>query len=303
MSLRKFMFGLSACLLLCSVFTVDLSARTRTVRVDCFEGESINRVLRYYWWIDELTIELNGICDEDVLVKRDNVTLRGINLDGYGEPTDGIRAVSTDEDKPPNFGATLFIRDALNVTVENLILTGAVLHGLRVVDSGNPGPTPILVKNCRLENNASRGLSLGRAGVFIEDTEIARNGVGAAVMNNSDFNCERCSIEGTLSGGGSELALIGSTLKGRFQVFWSRIDLTDTDQTENPTFNAVFHDSQLNIREGSTILGQTRFTAFSTGVFFFDTHTGDLMCSTGGDVVCPGATINGTSNCSQCLVP
>ena len=284
MSLRKFMFGLIGGLLLCSVVTVEVRSeplsfmvdddddddgdkpRVRTVKVDCSRGKSINKALRKYKNADELIIEIDGICDEDVLVQRDNVTLLGINLDGAGEPEDGIRAVSTDAG-PPTFGATLFIRDALNVTVENLILTGGGL-GLRVVDSGNPGPTPILVKNCRLENNTFSGLSLGRANVEFEDTVIIGGSMSATLINMSNFSCEKCSIKGTLLGGDSSLSLIGSTLKGRFQVAWSRIDLTDTDQTENPTFNAVFHDSQLNIRGGSTILGQTRFTAFSTGVFF-----------------------------------
>jgi hypothetical protein len=301
MSLRKFMFGLIGGLLLCSVVTVEVSARTKTIRVDCSRGKSIKRALAYSWWIDELTIEIDGICDEDVLVKRDGVTLLGINLDEDGEPEDGIRAVSTDAG-PPNFGATLFIRDALNVTVENLILTGGEL-GLRVVDSGNTGTALILVKNCRLENNTLAGLSLGRANVVFEDTVIIGGSRSATLIGMSTFSCEKCSIEGALRGGDSTFSLIGSTLKGRFQVARSRIDLTDTVQTENPTFNALFHDSQLNVRGVSTILGLTRFTAFSTGVFFSDTHTGDLMCLSGGDAVCPGATINGTSNCPQCLVP
>ena len=306
MSLRKLMFGLIAGLLLCSAVTVEVSARTRTVKVDCARGKSINKVLKVSWWIDELIIEIDGICDEDVLVQRDNVTLRGINLDGAGEPEDGIRAVSTDPDAPPNFGATLFIRDALKVTVENLILTGGVLHGLRVVDSGNPGPTPILVKNCRLEYNTLTGLSLGRANVEFEDTVIIGGSMSATVINASNFSCEKCSIKGTLLGGSSVLTLIDSTLEGRFQIVQkSRMTLTNTVQKENPTFNnAVFHDSQLSIREGSTILGRTLFTAFSTGVLGAGTtHDGNLMCVSGGDVFCRGATINGTSNCSQCLVP
>jgi hypothetical protein len=282
----------------------DKEPKVRTVRVDCFKGKSINKALKKHK-NDELIIELDGICDEDVLVQRDNVTLRGINLDSEGEPEDGIRAVSTDPDAPPNFGATLFIRDALNVTVENLILTGAALAGLKILDSGSGGPLPIVVRNCRLENNTDVGLALTRANAVFEDTVFTGNGVGPTVMTKSVFGCANCSIVGPLLGGSSILTVIHSTLKGRFQVnSKARITLTNTEQSENPSFNGVFGDSQLNITEGTIVHGRTLFTAFSTGVLGQGTtHDGNLMCVSGSDVVCPRATINGTSNCLQCLPP
>ena len=110
MSLRKSLFGLGM-----FIFCFG-TVSAKTAKVDCFKGKSINAVLKAHKNVDELIIEIDGICDEDVLVQRDNVTLLGINLDGSGDPTDGIRAVSTDV-VPPTFGVALLIRDAVNVTV------------------------------------------------------------------------------------------------------------------------------------------------------------------------------------------
>jgi hypothetical protein len=134
---------------------------------------------------------------------------------------------------------------------------------------------------------------------------ITGNGIFATIMTASNFRCERCFIEGLLAGGTSSLNLIDSELVGSFQVNTkSHLTLNNTDQTLNPDVNTLHTDSQLHMFRGSTILGETQVDAFSTGVFRFGTtHTGDLMCSTGGDVVCPRAMITGTSNCSQCLPP
>ena len=92
------MFGLGTCLLLCSGMTIAVKGKaTKTVKVDCFKGKSINAALNANKNVDELTIEIDGICYENVIVDRDNVTLRGINLYENGEPEDGIEAASMDE--------------------------------------------------------------------------------------------------------------------------------------------------------------------------------------------------------------
>jgi len=314
MSSRKLMFGLSACLLLCPAATVaaygdddddDKQPKVRTVRVDCSTGHSINKAFNRHKNADALIIEIDGICDENVLVQRDNVTLSGINPDEYGEPTDGIQAVSTDPDAPPNFGATLLIRDVLNVTVENLKLTGGAV-GLRIVDSGSGPLLRIFVKNCSLEENTNRGLTLARTVAQFEHTVIAENSQGAIATNRSNFFCEHCLIEGTLLGTSSYLSLSHSKLERFFLLVNSFLRLENTVQTDNPIprFSLVNDNSELRIATNSTVLGPTIVNGFSTGILEAGTtHTGNLVCGTGGDVVCPGATINGTSNCLQCLVP
>ena len=172
MSLRKGLFGLGM-----FIFCFGMVC-AKTVKVDCFKGKSINAVLNAHKNADELIIEIDGICKEDVIVQRDNVTLIGINPEiAPGLPADGIEGDSTDPDAPPNFGVALWIRDAANVTVENLRIFGGARHGLRITNSR----LLISVINCRLEDNPQRGLSLVDSEVTVRDTTLTRNGVGAVV--------------------------------------------------------------------------------------------------------------------------
>ena len=165
------------------------------------------------------------------------------------------------------------------------------------------------MKNCRLENNARRGLALARSSVRFEDTVITGNGTGATIIGTkSVFRCENCFIGGLLFGGGqSVLDLIDSELVGSFRVNSNtRLILDNIDQTDNPDGNQLNGDSQLHVFGGSTILGETQFRTFSTGLFRENTtHDGDLFCNRGSDVVCRPTTDiigGGTSNCSSCFL-
>src|SRR5712691_11791438 len=87
------------------------AARPVRVRVDCDRGERIRAALRRS--ADELVIEVRGMCDEDVLVERDKVTLHGASPD-----RDGIRSTLS------GAHAALMLRRSHDVVVENLKLTG-----------------------------------------------------------------------------------------------------------------------------------------------------------------------------------
>src|SRR5687767_1580107 len=88
---------------------------TATVKVQCGQGFSITQALEQHPNAQRLIIEIEGMCDENVIVRRDRVTLRGSN-----SANDGIRAVLNTEQSD----AALWVRGAHLVTVENLKLTG-----------------------------------------------------------------------------------------------------------------------------------------------------------------------------------
>jgi len=317
MSLRKIMFRLGTCLLLCSWVTITVKGKaTKTVKVDCFKGKSINKALKKHK-NDELIIEIDGICDEDVLVQRDNVTLLGINLDPDGEPEDGIRAVSTDLNEPPNFGVALWIRDAANVTVENLRIFGAARHGIRVTNS-SPG---IFVVNCRLEGNTQRGLSVVDARVTVRDTTLTGNGVGGATLFGAVATFRDCIFDeagiAVTATDHSRARLRDSTVtSGAYRAnIKSIIELDDTDQIANPLVigNRFTSGSQLNASVSSSIKGPSTFTNFSSGFLGsagggnVATHSGDITCRSVSDVFCPdpASIIDGgvTVGCASCIVP
>lgn len=307
MSLRKGFLGLCV-----FIFCFGMVC-AKTVKVDCFKGKSINAVLNAHKNAEELIIEIDGTCKEDVIVRRDNVTLLGINLDVDGEPTDGIQGVSTDPAAPPNFGVALWIRDAANVTVKDLRIFGAARHGLRVTNS-----RPLIrVENSRLEGNALRGLSVLDARVMVLDTTLTGNVVGGAILFGAVAIFDNCIFDETgiavTATEHSTAVLRDSTVeRGAYRANRkSIIELDDTDQIVNPSENSFTGGSQLRADVPSNIQGPSIFTDFSTGFFEVDgarkaTHDGSTMtCESGSDVFCdePANNLTGGStsiDCSSC---
>ena len=201
MSLRKVSLWLSACLLLCSVVTVDVYGEdddddelsVEIVRLDCFDGESINEALEEEEDADEVIIEIDGICVEYVVVRRDRVTLKGFNNDPM---MDGIQAATTDPADDPR-GCALTVRDARLVFIENLTLREGVWCGLRVLNSrGSRGE--IRAVNLIIEDNGVLGLELRDASMRVIDTEITELATdGIRVETGSFVRCENCTVDVT----------------------------------------------------------------------------------------------------------
>src|SRR5688572_12526718 len=125
-------------------------APAATEKVDCSKGESINKALSKHQGAGSLVVELTGMCQENVVVTRDRVTLRGTD-----PATDGIQAVGNVEQTD----AAVWVRSAQLVTLENLKLTGG-FTGLLATDTNVPF---LLVINCRLDGNVQWGAQLEAA--------------------------------------------------------------------------------------------------------------------------------------------
>jgi hypothetical protein len=187
------------------------SAKTsKTVRVDCGRHESINAALTSNPKAVNLVVEISGMCNENVVVTRDRVTLRGAN-----PATDGIRAVAAIE----TTDAAVWVRDAQLVTIENLTLTGGQ-SGLVATNASEPF---LWVRGCRLEGNASYGVRLETNSlVEMEDTVLTSNGFfNGAVFAASNLRLTRCTLSNVQStptanllvyGGGSYLLMNATTL-------------------------------------------------------------------------------------------
>jgi len=248
MSLRKGFLGL--CVFIFCFGTVC----AKTVKVDCFKGKSINAVLNAHKNADELTIEIDGICDENVIVQRDNVTLLGINLDGEGEPLDGIRGVSTDEEAPPSFGNVLWIRDVANVRVENLRIFGGARDGIRIRNAY----IQIDVINCILEENDRNGLRLLSARVDLDFSTVRGNGRTGVFVRQAAVRLNESTIDEddeAIRASEGVVSLRDSTvMSGSFIAREkSFIELRDTNQMANPDRNRINDDSQLLARDSSVV--------------------------------------------------
>jgi hypothetical protein len=175
-----------------------------TVRVDCGRNQSINRALERHPQVENLTVEIEGICTENVVITRDRVTLRGAD-----PSTDGIRAASD----ATQIDAAVWIRGAHQVTLENLKLTGGYA-GLLATEVSTLWARAV---NCRFEGNRAYGALLETALLQVEDGVLTDNGsVNAGVFQASRLECRRCTLSNPLLTGpiltrNNVLALAGST--------------------------------------------------------------------------------------------
>ena len=162
-------------------------AKTKTITVDCTKKKTLEKALRNN--AEELIIEVRGICEEDVEIRRDRVTLRGEN-----SAFDGIRATA-DSDDPRQ--SVLRIRDARRIRLENLSIEGSSWDGIRLINSFDG----IDLSNVEVRGNAVRGITAIDSAVTITDAVVIDNGdsttgggSGIYAFGSSIVVCERCRL-------------------------------------------------------------------------------------------------------------
>jgi hypothetical protein len=185
----------------------------KVIDIDCTDGDSINKALDKR--DTELIINITGICIEDVVVRRDRVTLRGTD-----PALDGIRAATVDDP----YGAALFIRGGRRVNVENLQLTGARSAGLLIEDVRRS----TMLRNLRIEGNQEVGLRLSNSLVAGFDLSITGNGLaGVGLSETAYLRCDDCTIAdnpsadqgfGVIGAAGALATLIRGSVSGGMPI-------------------------------------------------------------------------------------
>ena len=158
--------------------------KPKTVTVDCTKGQSINAALEANVGEEDLVIEIDGICVEDVLIRRDRLTLKGDDPD-----LDGVEAATTDFTVAPR-GAAVAIRDATLVFLEQLKFRGGVGNGVRVTNARRF----IRIVDCIFEDNGFAGLVVVDAEVFVANTTITGPS-GIAVSESGLLTCRDCIVD------------------------------------------------------------------------------------------------------------
>jgi hypothetical protein len=204
---RIILIAMLCFLVVFSASAKDKTPATATVAVDCSKGQSITEALNQR--ADRLTIEISGICEEDVLISRTHVTLRGTD-----PLTDGIRPAP---DGPKR--QALNVVGVNNINIESLSLSGADI-GLAINASFG-----VFVDNCLIEDESLAGVIAGTASgsINLRDTEITSTAIpvpnrGIWATNGSSMFCSGCTISnherGILLRHGSEMLLEDSTVVG-----------------------------------------------------------------------------------------
>ena len=156
----------------------------KTVNVNCDIGDSIMDALSKKG--DPLTIEISGICVEDVVVRRDNVSFVGTD-----PSLDGVQAATNTEP----FSAAVTVREARNISFENLQFSGGATAGLRVENSRRN----VFVDTCLFLNNGTWGLIAVGSTVEVDNSVIRDNatsgeGGGLRITESGRIDCNGCTI-------------------------------------------------------------------------------------------------------------
>jgi len=184
-------------LFICPAAEAKDESGAKTVIVDCEKGDSINEALEEK--ADELVIEIVGTCQEDVVIERNNVTLRGA-----GSGATVVAASST----------AIYLDRVSRVSLENLSAQGGIEGpgdiggaGVAVVLS-----TGVSVSDLVVELGQSKGMIVAGSEVIISDSDFRDNN-GYGLQGNAS----------KLFFLGGEVELSGNSYEGLLLSFQSSL--------------------------------------------------------------------------------
>lgn len=301
-----------------------LAAGQVAVDVDCNAGDSIADALATPG--EELLIRIDGFCEEDVQVRRDNVTFRGSS-----RFEDGFRPSPDADGEEIAFG-TVIVRDARNIRFERLGWLDAVRNGLAVSNT-----SVVEIERCRFADGA-RGVAASTSYVPILDTQFENNsGFDAGAFDGALLDCTRCRFNNSLfpifatrgglatvtdsqmrgvvgpsaCDGGSRVVVTGTTIEATEIGLWVEqgglatvsdsvlsgaiwafsgglINLDTVTQTLVPTDpNLVGLGASVRALVDTTLAGSVFIDGFGVlAVQGGSSVDGGLFCATGGDAFC-----------------
>jgi len=215
--------------------TAASALKDLVIDVNCASGDRIERALDRINVLDRrMIIVVNGTCSENVVIERDDVTLKA------GTSGGGVSAA--DRTKP-----AIQVNGARRVLLENLTVVGG-LHGVHVAAAGAAtvrnsvvrnaasngvlvdGGSTALVDGCTVENNGASGVAALRAGAAVHGSTVRGNGLygvlsanAASVrLGNIDSAGNVCcgsvvegnTFDGVLLADAAAALLYGSTIQG-----------------------------------------------------------------------------------------
>jgi hypothetical protein len=264
------------------------SAADTEVRVDCSKGQSINGALRHK--ADDLIVVISGLCEENVVVNRERVTLRGAD-----PAADGIRAATLDT--PGSFA--LLVRSSY-VRVENLRITGGQTYGLVVSHTSGYGrfgwgiDRAVEVINCRIMDNPGIGLLAEYSSVRVIDTNFSGNATGGAYASEAGLSCINCTftnngtalagfVEATVTSNRGIVSLTNSNVTGviGLNVLHGRAIVTDSSiATTDVRAVSGFFESEIFL-SGSSVIGRIALGQQSHARIEGVTQTANTLGSSG----------------------
>jgi hypothetical protein len=181
----------------------------KTIQVDCGKGQSLNAALNDAAAM--LVVEFSGVCAEDVLIARGNVTLRGTEAGATiaGAPSPALAAPA------------VAVRSATAVVLKDFAVHDGDRRGIDVREASS-----VTIDGVVSNGNFSDGLFVGQgSSVFIRNSSFANNGGdGIGVWQSSTV-----AFEGTITLNGNQRAglLLSGGSEGSVTFFGGHVTAND----------------------------------------------------------------------------
>lgn len=341
MRLRSAQGLLLSCFASAAVFGLSAIAQAAPaeleVTVSC-PAQSVQRALEKK--ADKLTVLIDGTCNENIVVDRRDVTLRGVATGS------GISGIGAD---PGGDHAVVRVDRASRIRLENLHVSNGSRFGL-VVDGGQ-----VTVDNCQFVNNTRAGISVGTGGGVLTATNLTISGgnQGLQVFEAGVAFCTDCDISANdsallvvsarayvwdthLDGGWGGLvvsqnataAVTGGSVTGGQYAIWNhsqahslvdgatldggvtafrggKIELVGATQNSDPLGGTTIDAASIHLA-GSSLLGPLALSRFANGTVDSSSAIGgNLSCTAGGNLHCddPNDIGGTTTGCALCAKP
>jgi parallel beta-helix repeat protein len=249
--------------------TVASALSDLNLTVDCGSGASINGTLSRPTLFDRrLVVTVNGTCNENVTLQRDDVVLRA--------QTSGSGVNATDAPQPP-----ILINGATRVLLDGLTVVGGN-NGVKAT-----GAAAITIRNSIIRNAVTNGVLVnGRATAVVQGSTIENNGQVGVVADGSSIKMTDSTVQ-------------GNGFSGVVSARGSDVILGDTDSA-----GTVCCGNQIvnNARDGVTVVDSASATLYgntvqgnggSTSRFGILVLQGSSVWLRGGNVVHGNGSANG----------
>lgn len=269
-------FRPSFALVLAVAIAIPFAAGAKTINVDC-PKKSINTALQDD--AEDLVIEFTGTCEEDVLIRRDGVTLRGLDASALIAGAPGVLP-------PASRRAGVTVIGASNVLLTSFTVDDS---GSRGIDAR--GASRLTIDGVTATGNGDGLILLEQSAALIRDSHFDGNrGDGIGAWDNSAVTFEGTNSmnsngrAGILASGGSSLSLsvfgAHTTVDGsRFGIY---LQLGATSQMDSRLSHSTTISNSLEVGLsvflGSSWVSSTNATISGGSVFglYVDASTVEL---------------------------
>lgn len=198
------------------------AAQPQSFSVDCSKGQTVAAALDRGDERKAMILTVQGTCNENVLITRDDVTLQGDASKGAvingasASPTITVRANSVTLNRLTVRGGSqgISLAGANNVGITNSDVQFAASQGINIV-----GSSAVSVVGSSVQNNTRSGITAVQSNVAITQTQVSNNaGDGVRAFRGSSVSVTGSTVSSNVFGGvniqSSEATIDGSTIAG-----------------------------------------------------------------------------------------